>query len=413
MLNITLKKVNFSLLYLIVIGEVIFSLPFHITRFFRPSIIEEYNYSNTMLGVAFSVYGTTALLCYLPGGYIADKFLPKYILFCSLLLTSLGGLFFLLNPNFLGLCIIYGFWGVTTILFFWAALIKATREIAGNRQGFSFGLLEGGRGLVASICASIAVIVYSSDIFVDFFSNLFDKKISSLSVVIFFYSLITFLASLMILFFFKDTKVKKPLKKKKISISSIVVNLKPILCISIIVLSAYTGYKGIDYYSLFFYEILNYSKEKSALVITNLSYLRPISAILAGIIADKVSSKLSSKFMFILLIISYGFLSFINLNNIIYFLLFSTFIISMLAVFAMRGIFYSLLKETKIPNTITGISVGIISLIGYFPDVYVGPIFGYFLDQSKGLESFQSCFLFLLVIALLGLLASLFVPKKI
>ena len=150
----------------------------------------------------------------MPGGIIADRFLPRYILFSSLLLTSIGGLFFLFNPNFLGLCIIYGFWGITTILFFWAALIKATSQIAGNRQGFSFGLLEGGRGLVASLCASFAVIIYSSNIFVDCFSYLFSKKVSSLSVVIFFYSLLTFLAAFMILFLFKDSKVKRSLNMR-------------------------------------------------------------------------------------------------------------------------------------------------------------------------------------------------------
>ena len=37
---------------LIVVGELIFSLPFHVSRFFRPSLIEDYNYSNMELGIA-------------------------------------------------------------------------------------------------------------------------------------------------------------------------------------------------------------------------------------------------------------------------------------------------------------------------------------------------------------------------
>ena len=112
-----LNKNYLSLLYLIIVGEMVFALPFHVSRFFRPSLLEDFNYSNTELGVAFSIYGITALISYLPGGYIADKVSPKYLLF-SLLMTSIGGLFFLQNPGYLGLYAIYGFWGITTILFF-------------------------------------------------------------------------------------------------------------------------------------------------------------------------------------------------------------------------------------------------------------------------------------------------------
>ena len=138
-----LNKNYLSLLYLIIVGEMVFALPFHVSRFFRPFLLEDFNYSNRTWS-CFSIYGITALISYLPGGYIADKVSPKYLLFFSLLMTSIGGLFFLQNPGYLGLYAIYGFWGITTILFFfWAALIKATRSIAGNRQGFSFWSLRG------------------------------------------------------------------------------------------------------------------------------------------------------------------------------------------------------------------------------------------------------------------------------
>jgi MFS family permease len=63
-------------LYLIIAGELIFALPFHINRFFRPSLLEELQITNSMMGIAFTIYGLTALICYFPGGYIADRFDP-------------------------------------------------------------------------------------------------------------------------------------------------------------------------------------------------------------------------------------------------------------------------------------------------------------------------------------------------
>ena len=135
------NKINkFKLLYLIIAGELIFALPFHINRFFRPSLLEDLQITNSMMGIAFTVYGLTALVCYFPGGYIADKFDPRKLLSLSLFLTSLGGIILLNYPSFSLLCIVYGYWGVTSILFCWSALIKATRIVGSEKQGLSFGI---------------------------------------------------------------------------------------------------------------------------------------------------------------------------------------------------------------------------------------------------------------------------------
>ena len=84
----------------------------------------------------------------------------------------------------------------------------------------------------------------------------------------------------------------------------------------------------------------------------------------------------------------------------------------MIAIFSLRGIFYSLLEEVNLPITITGIAVGIISFIGYMPDIFIGPIFGYFLDKSSDINSFQNCFLILSLISVSGLIASFRLRKR-
>ncbi|MBJ56784.1 MAG: MFS transporter [Rickettsiales bacterium] len=400
-----------DLIYLIIIGELIFALPFHISRFFRPALIEDYKYSNMSLGIAFSIYGITALISYIPGGYIADRLSPRYLLFASLLLTSLGGIFLLYNPSTLYLYFIYAYWGITTILFFWGALIKATRNISGDNQGLSFGALEAGRGLVASLCASAAVLIYSDNKILLLINSFSDKEISPLFSVILFYTIITFLSSFLILFFFQEKRTKFN-KVNRNFLKKIFLNLKPIFLIAIIVLGAYSGYKGIDYYSLYFVSVLEYTKEEASLLVANLSYLRPISAILAGLIADRVSSKKCTTFLFLFLFLSYFSLSFLSNVKGLFFLLFFNFVISLVSIFSLRGIFYSLLKEVNVPISITGIAVGIISFIGYFPDVFIGPIFGLILDSNSGIEGFQNCFLFLMLVSSAGYIVSLFLPKK-
>lgn len=406
-----MKKI-LPLVFLIIAGELIFALPFHVIRFFRPSLLEDYYYTNMQLGIAFSIYGITAFLSYLPGGYIADKVTPKYLLFFSLFMTSLGGVFYMTNPNIYGLYILFGYWGITTILFFWAALIKATRSIAGNNQGASFGALEAGRGLVASLCASIAVLLYTSNTLLDFLKNIISISLSPLALVIFFYSFVTFLSSIIILFFFKEEKNHTKNKKIKYNYNEIYKNKKPILCISIIVFSAYTCYKAIDYYSLYFYEILEFSKEKSAYVMTLFSYTRPVAALLAGFIADKITPRVCTKYLFFFMLVSYAFLSIFNLDKEIISIVYLNLTISMMGVFALRGIFYSLLEDSCIPSSITGAAVGIISFIGYLPDIFIGPLFGFLLDLQDIKSAFQIFFIFLLLISTLGLLTSIYLKKN-
>ena len=109
-------------------------------------MLEVFGFSNTQLGDLFAVYGITAMLCYFPGGAVADRYSARTLLATSLIATGLGGLYMATIPGAMGMAVLYGFWGVTTIFLFWGALIRATREWGGGtEEGMAFGLLEGGR----------------------------------------------------------------------------------------------------------------------------------------------------------------------------------------------------------------------------------------------------------------------------
>lgn len=81
--NISLKKLSL-ILVLVVAGELIFSLPFHIPRFFRPTMLEVFQLTNAQLGDIFAVYGVVAMLSYFPGGVLADRFAPRKLMTFSL-----------------------------------------------------------------------------------------------------------------------------------------------------------------------------------------------------------------------------------------------------------------------------------------------------------------------------------------
>ena len=52
---------------------------------------------------------------------------------------------------------------------------------------------------------------------------------------------------------------------------------------------------------------------------------------------------------------------------------------------------------------VTGAAVGLVSLVGYTPEVFFAPITGRILDANPGLVGFQHYFLFLATVAALGI----------
>jgi hypothetical protein len=68
----------------------------------------------------------------------------------------------------------------------------------------------------------------------------------------------------------------------------------------------------------------------------------------------------------------------------------------------LRGIYFALLEENQTPAYLTGAAVGLISLVGYTPEIFFAPITGRILDANPGIVGFRHYFLFLAGIAALG-----------
>ena len=152
----------YFLVLLILAGESVFILPFILARVFRPTVLEVFGLDNLQLGLCFSVYGIVALMSYLFGGPLADKFPPRKLIALSLWMTAIGGLVYASFPSYTILRMLYGYWGFTTIFIFWAPMIKATRVWGGSTsQGKAFGYLDGGRGLVGALFGTLGLIVFS------------------------------------------------------------------------------------------------------------------------------------------------------------------------------------------------------------------------------------------------------------
>jgi sugar phosphate permease len=397
---------------LIIAGEMIFGLPFHVIRYFRPTLLDVFKLTNTQVGDAIAIYGITAMISYFPSGVIADRFSARKLMSFSLVATALGGIWMVSIPNQLGLSLLFGFWGITNILMFWSAMLRATRTWGGKlAQGRAFGLLDGGRGLVGAGAATIAVFFLASFLPSDLNNILAEQRVQALKAVIWFYTTLTFLAAILVWFFIPETKNRKTESKFFTGILEVLKSRSAWLQ-AIIVISAYCGYRGLDFYALYGVDVLGMNEVSVARFMSNATYLRPVAAILAGFIADRFTTKRVIVSTFGVLLLSYLLLLFLSPEKNGVNIIFVNMVITILAVYALRGVYFGLFEETNVPKRLTGTTVGLVSLIGYTPDIFFQSIAGRILDANPGVEGFHNFYLYLSVIAIIGLIVTLLLTTK-
>ncbi|MEZ5059325.1 MAG: MFS transporter [Saprospiraceae bacterium] len=403
------KPIHYLLL-LILAGEAVFILPFVLSRVFRPTVLETFGLDNTQLGLCFSVYGIVALVSYFFGGPLADKFAPRKLMALALWMTAIGGLLYATFPSYLILKILYGYWGFTTIFLFWAPMIKATRIWGGKQsQGKAFGFLDGGRGLVGALFGALGVFIFSL-----FLKNEIDlagleERQEAFRYVILVSSAIISVVGILVWFFMKTKdELQEDYTLDQISVSQVgkVLRLPAVWLLMIIILCAYVGYKVTDVLSLFAQDVMKYDQVNAAKVGTSLLFMRPIIGVSVGFLADRSKTTFWLLISFILsffgaLIFASGFIE--PDANALFFL---SILILASGVYAARALYFAVMERGKIPVAITGTAVGLISLVGYTPDIFAGPLIGVLLDNNPGETGHQMVFLMLSGFALVGGIAA-------
>ena len=388
---------------LIVAGEIVFGLPFGTSRYFRPTLLDVFGFTNTQLGDLFAVYGILAMIAYFPGGALADRFQPRNLLAVSLLATGLGGLYMATIPSAASMALLYGYWGITTIFLFWGALIKATRDWGGDRQqGAAFGVLEGGRGLVAFAASYVAGRLFASFFPLNVELATDAQRQAAMQSVILFYSALAVATAALVWVTVPREKTRND-RVNPLEGMAKVLGRRVVWAQAGIVVCAYCGYKGLDNYSLYAVQVLQMNEVDGAKFSIYAGFVRPFAAILAGLLADRIGGSRMIGILFVAMMISFGLLGISGAGGAMPVFIYANIFVTLLAVFGLRGVYFALLEENRTPAFLTGASVGLVSLVGFTPEIFFAPVTGRILDANPGLVGFQHYFLFLAAIGLLGI----------
>ena len=389
-------------------GGLIYLLPFLREVYYLP-LQKALGISNTQLGVLMSVFGATALVSYFPGGWLADRVSSRKLIAFSMLATGLSGLYFATFPSYPLSIAIHGFWGITCSLTFWGAMIKATRNWApSTEQGRAFGILESGRG-IAELAASTA--------FLAVFARLGSGNMA-LSRVIIMFSITNILIALMAWFTLQDMPRDEGAQaieaRPKIGPKQVFAVLKmPVVwLISLIIMAAYSAYWGSYYFTPYATDAFLMSVVFGGALGVGKMWLKPLSALGAGFLADRAGTSRTAAWCLAVLIASFGVFALMPGNPKLVFVLIANTAVASLAIFALRGIYFALLEEGGIPLAVTGTAAGIVSVVGFTPDVFMPIVGGVLLDRYPGGLGYRYLFALIVGLCALGLLSSLVIHRR-
>jgi nitrate/nitrite transporter NarK len=387
-------------------GGIIFLLPFLREVYYIP-LQKALGLTNTQLGVLMSVFGATSLLTYFPGGWLADRVSPRKLISFSMLAAGLAGFYFATFPSYPLSVAVHGFWGATCSLTFWGAMIKATRSWApASEQGRAFGILESGRG-IAELASSTALLA----VFAALGSG--DRGLSRVIVL---FSTIDVLLAVMAWFTLVDPESEGPKKeggRSKIEPRRmlLVLRMPAVWLMSAVVLAAYSAYWGAFFFTPYATDVFLMSVVFGGAIGVGKMWVKPLAALGAGFLADRAGVARTVTWSFAVLVPSFAVFALIPGRPGLVFILIVNTGIASLAIFALRGIYFALLEEGGVPAAITGTAAGLISAVGFTPDVFMPLLGGVLLDRYPGGPGYRYLFLLIVVLCTLGFLAGSVILK--
>lgn len=399
------------LLLLILAGGAIYELPY-LRYYYYDALQAALGLNHTQYGTLMTAYGITAMICYFPGGWLADKISCKKLMVFGLFATAILGYYFSTFPSYTISLLIHVLWGITTSLIFWAAMLKATRMAGGSEiQGKLFGVLEGGRGLLPMIWGMAILSLF----------NFLGGEIAGIRGAIIAYSTITLLVGFLLLFFFKESKINEAESDAPTEKGNLIEELLYVLkfpglwSLAIIIFACYTLYCTQSYITPYFTEMFGASAALAAFIALIRTYFIAIfGGPIAGIWADRIGS--SAKVLRIALPVACAtVLAYLVIPAETSFLWLATIAMVVLAfsVFLTRGVYFAAIDELSIPLKYTGAAIGLASFIGFIPEAFVYTLVGSWLDNNPGVTGYKIMFSYMMVIGIIGFIFSIILIMQI
>jgi len=381
---------------------------------FEVTLLESFAITAGQLSRCYAILGVLFMLTYVPSGWLADRIAPRLLLSFSLALAGLLGAWFSSVPSFESLQLIFAGWGLATGLTFWAALIKATTMLAQrDEQGRFFGILEGGRGLVEAILASIAVGLFSY-----WTLSSGSSPGSALRGVIWLYTSCMLVLAPVVFFVVKPNREDDAREQQQVPATSLATDLKIVLCkaeVWLVAACILTGYQLFwATYSFSAYMQTHYGLTAVAVgwITVSKLWMRAVGPAVAGFAGDFFN--LERLLAGLLLLASLALAGLVVLPATAGSVALLAIVLAIgILTYAVKGIYWATLASCGISNRVKGLAIGVISLIAYSPDVYLPLLNDALRGRFPGKLGYGIYFSLIAIMGALGALAAWRLGSKV
>lgn len=365
-----------------------------------PSVVNEY------IGDLALVFGAITTVMYVLGGILVDKFGEKIMLVLGGLMMAGGSILFGLVPGRTALVaafILFGF-GTGTM---WGGYLKLTRKLgSAQEQGRMYSTSEFIRGVTGTVMGLLGVAVLNQAILP---SGLTDPQLigEKWRLLLFVHAGI-YLVSVTVCLLLVPKNVRgweedETAEAEPFTLRGVAEVVKmpgtwfatAILFFGYAITACASGYLG-AYTS----NVIGVpAAQASTFAIIRNYFIAAISTFLIGYVAVKFKS--DSKTIGIYSIVSAVLMVCMLLSAQSYGLCIAVTFLFAAAYTGMRGLYFAVPAEMKIPVRLTGVATGIISFIGYLPDAFFPKLAGSWLDQH-GTKGYDYIWYFAIGCAVLG-----------
>ncbi|MBU4439214.1 MAG: MFS transporter, partial [Firmicutes bacterium] len=390
-----------ALLAIVLAASTIYELPY-LSYTYYDLMLEALNITNMQMGLLMSIFGFVSMIGYFPGGYLADKISARKLITFSLIGVGILGFFISTFPAFPFVIVIYVLYGILSSVTFWAAMLKATRQLGdSSEQGRLFGMRESGTGLMPVLYGMIILFVF----------NTTGATFLSLRWVMIGYAFLAILGGVFAWFGLEDNKqTDNPEEKTGASFRALtkVIKMPNLWLLGIVVFSAASIYASYSYITPYLTEFFGLSASTVVFLgLIRIYGMAVLGGLLSGFIADKIGSKIKViLFISIVPIICFSAFMLIPADPA-YLTVFIVFMLATgLSLFMIRGIYFAVIDEINIPLAISGTAMGFVSLIGFLPESYVYTLFGGWMDKYPGIGGYQHIFVYMIIVTIAGFIAA-------
>ena len=367
---------------------------------------------NEFIGTTGMIVGVVSMIMYIVGGILADKFRERNLIALGGLLLAAGTLWFGLLPDATQILAAHGLLalGVGTM---WSAYLKTVRKLGNaHEQGRMFSTSEFIRGIIGTLLGFMGVGLLNRAILPQ---GVIDPTLvgEQFSLLLFINAGIFLVLSIICFALIPKNLIgneeSDDVEPVPFSFKFALDALKlPAVWFGVVIL--FCGYSvtaaASGYLGTYTVQVLGIDPTTASSFAVIRNYIiAALSTLIIGFVALAFKSEIKTLGAYlgitgivIAALMVLGQAPGIGIAIIFIFAFFYT---------GMRGLYFATLSEMRIPVHLTGIAAGIVSFLGYTPDVFFSKLAGIWLDTA-GTAGFTYIWIYAIACCVIGVIACLF-----